>query len=103
MGKRTNTLTKPVLTDVPTDAPKKRRRQRRRYHDRPAVDNRAFYTRKEVTQRFGISDKRLARLVENDPTLPVIFNGKYQIFPKSPMDAWYLEQAAKRRNVLDAA
>ena len=96
MGKRTNTSTKSVSTDTP-------KKRRRRYHDRPVVDNRAYYTRKEITQRFGISDKRLALLVDNDSTLPVIFNGKYQIFPKGPMDVWYLEQAAKRRNVLDAA
>jgi hypothetical protein len=76
-------------------APKRQRRN----HSRPAVNDRAFYARKEVTQRFGLSDKRLAALVENDSTLPVIFNGKFQIFPKNVMDAWYEAQAAKRRNV----
>jgi hypothetical protein len=54
-----------------------------------------------VCATFGLSDKRLAAAIAKDATLPVINNGRYQIFPKAAFEGWY-EAAAKKRLNLQA-
>ena len=64
-----------------------------------ALADRAFYLRREVCAIFGLSDKRLAELIDTDKDLPMIKNGRYQIFPKRAFDAWYQEAGNKRLTV----
>jgi hypothetical protein len=67
------------------------------------LEERAYYTRAEVCARYGISDKRLAEAIANDETLPLVRNGRNQLFPKVAMEAWFETAAANRRNVHAAA
>lgn len=63
-----------------------------------AVD-RAYYTRAEVCRRYGFSAKRLKELIESDETLPMMTNGRNQLFPKAAMDMWYESAAMRRQQV----
>jgi hypothetical protein len=63
------------------------------------VEDRAYFTREEVCARFGFSDKRLAEAIANDATLPMVLNGRNQLFPKVAIQAWYEAAAASRQNV----
>jgi hypothetical protein len=63
------------------------------------LKERAYFTRAEVCRLYGLSDKRLAEAVNSDQSLPVIRNGRSQIFPKSAFQAWYETAAANRVNV----
>jgi hypothetical protein len=63
------------------------------------LEERAYYTRAEACKIFGFSDKRLAEAIRNDPALPMILNGRNQIFPKVAFQAWYERAASKRVNV----
>jgi hypothetical protein len=76
--------------------PSRRKRSQRRI---AAVEDRAYFTRREVSLRYGMSDKRLAEAMKKDPKLPVIKNGRYQIFPKAAFDSWFQAAASKRLNV----
>ena len=64
-----------------------------------SVEERAYYTRQEVCTRYGFSDKRLAEVIANDEALPMIKNGRNQLFPKAAFQAWYEAAAAARQNV----
>jgi hypothetical protein len=75
------------------------KRSRRGQRRIATLKDRAFYLRREVCAIFGFSDKRLAELVTADENLPVIKNGRYQIFPKTAFDAWYQEAGNKRLTV----
>jgi len=77
-----------------------RKKTRRRSHKRLApVEHRAYYTRREVCARYGLSDKRLAEAIATDKTLPMVLNGRNQLFPKVAMQAWFEAAAASRQNV----
>jgi hypothetical protein len=43
--------------------------------------------------------KRLAEAIQNDETLPLVLNGRNQLFPKIAFEAWYAAAAASRQNV----
>ena len=75
-----------------------KRRNRNRKRMTP-VEQRAYYTRQEVCIRFGFSDKRLAEAIANDEALPMIKNGRNQLFPKMAFQTWYEAAAASRQNV----
>jgi hypothetical protein len=60
------------------------------------VEQRAYYTREEVCLRFGFSASRLAEIIADDNTLPMLNNGRIQLFPKEGIQAWF-ERAATRR------
>ena len=64
-----------------------------------SVEERAYYTRAEVCTRYGFSDKRLAEAIAHDEALPMIRNGRNQLFPKVAFQAWYETAAANRQNV----
>jgi hypothetical protein len=49
------------------------------------LEKRAYYTREEACIRFGFSAGQFKRLVEQDETVPVLMNGKRQLFPKEAM------------------
>jgi hypothetical protein len=76
--------------------PKIKRRGRKRM---PPIEERAYYTREEVCTRYGLSAKRLAEAIANDEALPMVRNGRNQLFPKAAMQAWYEAAAAARQNV----
>jgi hypothetical protein len=63
------------------------------------IEQRVFFTRREVCARYGLSAKRLAKAIETDDTLPMVRNGRNQLFPKDAMDAWFVAAAAGRQNV----
>lgn len=75
---------------------KVKRRGRKRM---PSIESRAYYTRREVCLRFGFSDKRLAEAVASDVSLPMMLNGRNQLFPKTAFESWFEQAAAKRQNV----
>jgi hypothetical protein len=71
--------------------------RKRRGHKRLLpLDQRAYYTREEVCRHFGFSASRLLEIIANDDTLPMLKNGRNQLFPKDGFGAWF-EAAAKRR------
>jgi hypothetical protein len=94
LRKRTNGETKAKGPATPPS--KTRQRGSRRI---APLEDRAFYTRAETIARYGFSDKRLAELTANDPTLPVIWNGRYQIFPKLAFDEWFRVAASRQVNI----
>ena len=67
------------------------------------IMERVYYTRKEACARYGLSSKRLAEAIANDKTLPLIFNGRDQHFPKDLMDDWFNAQALRRQNIHKAS
>jgi hypothetical protein len=78
----------------------KRKKKSRRGQRRVApLEHRAYYTRPEVCSKFGLSDKRLAEAIDNDASLPMLRNGRNQIFPKAAFEAWFESAAARRLNV----
>lgn len=78
-------------------------RQRRISHRRQTpIEDRAFYTRREFSIRFGIGDKYLNWLIEHDDTVPMILVGRNQLFPKAASETWFEMQATKRRNLYAA-
>ena len=79
--------------------PRKRTRGPRRI---ASFADRAYYRRREICERFGLSDKRLAELVESDPDLPMIRNGRNQLFPKLAFENWY-QLAGTRRTAVGPA
>jgi hypothetical protein len=78
--------------------PAKKTRQRGGRRIAP-LELREFFTRAEICTRYGMSDKRLAEAIAKDKDLPVIFNGRYQIFPKQAFDEYYRAAATKRLNI----
>ena len=84
---------KPIIQNI---APKGRRRGHKR---RLPVEKRAYYTRDEVCMRFGLSAKRLAEAVATDETLPIVRNGRSQLFPKGKIEAWFEAAAEIRQNM----
>jgi hypothetical protein len=79
-------------------AKRKKKSQRGQRRIAP-LEHRAYYTRPEVCSKFGLSDKRLAEAIENDPSLPILRNGRNQIFPKAAFQTWFESAAARRVNV----
>ena len=76
--------------------------RRRRGHKQLApIEERAYYTRQEVCDRFGFNAKYLAELIANDKTVPFLLNGRNQLFPKGLMDAWFEAAGARRLNIRD--
>ncbi len=65
----------------------------------PPIEDRAYYMRAEVCELFGFSATRLAEVVANDHSLPMVRNGRNQLFPKAAFQAWYEQAASKRVNV----
>ena len=63
------------------------------------VQQRAYYTTAEACSRYGFSVGRLAEAIANDETLPMIRNGRIQMFPKDLMDAWFEAAGRRRLNV----
>jgi hypothetical protein len=63
------------------------------------LEMRAYYTRAEMCAAFGLSSKRLQEAIKNDPNLPMVRNGRNQLFPKVPAHDWYAALAARRANV----
>jgi hypothetical protein len=93
-------MAKPTLAPKSSGRGNAGRKIRRRGPKRvPPIEDRAYYTRTEVCARYGISDKRLAERLANDKTLPMVLNGRNQLFPKAAMQAWFEAAAASRQNV----
>lgn len=60
------------------------------------LEKRAYYTRQEACIRFGFGAIAFKELVDNDENLPVLRNGKTQLFPKDGMERWFAELAMHR-------
>jgi hypothetical protein len=63
----------------------------------PPLNERAYYTRKEIIVTHGVSAKRLKYLMENG--LPYISNGKQFIFPKALTDKYFEDAALKKLRI----
>jgi hypothetical protein len=60
------------------------------------LEKRAYYTRAEACIRFGFSATRFKELVAHDETLPMLNNGRNQLFPKDLMERWFEALAQQR-------
>jgi hypothetical protein len=84
------------MTPMRRVAPQVKRRGRKRIIP---VEQRAFYTRAEACIRYGFSAGRLEEAIANDASLPMVLNGRIQMFPKGLMDAWFEAAGRRRQNI----
>ncbi len=79
--------------------PKRKKKSIRGKRRIAPLEERAYFTRAEACKLYGFSAKRLAGAITNDPALPVIWNGRNQLFPKVAFQSWYEKAAANHVNV----